>query len=94
MKKKQLAWHDSQTSCESGESSQITIMNHDNVSNSSMPIYNMPLLNSQPTIIFYPDEWSLDRFEVGRPLGTGKYPLSLGIGSDTSTLLASEVASS
>ncbi len=49
-------------------------MDYDTVSNCSVPIYRMPLQKSETNAVFDPKDWSLERFEIGRPLGTGKYP--------------------
>jgi hypothetical protein len=53
MKKKMLTWAESQPTNESNESS-ITIMDYDSVSESSIPIYRMPINASDDGPIFEP----------------------------------------
>lgn len=74
MIKKQGPWTESEMSLDSNDSSSITIMDYDTISNCSVPIYRMPIQNSHEHI-FDPKDWSLSHFEIGRPLGTGKYSI-------------------
>lgn len=53
------------------EEGSYTVVDYDTISNKSMPIYKMPAKNEQKPI-FLPGDWSLDNFEIGRPLGQGK----------------------
>ena len=94
MKKKEQFWEESQPNRDSEESSSIIIMDYDSVSNCSMPIYTMPMQKSERDAIFDPKDWSLDRFEIGRPLGTGKYIPPLDVGSGMSILLVSDPVNS
>lgn len=62
---------------ESDSQRAISICDYDTISNRSMPIYRMPVASvSSEELIFEPSEWNISRFEIGRPLGQGKYSLN------------------
>jgi hypothetical protein len=49
------------------------IQHEDEESNSRSVLYYMPRAAMDNTKVFRPEEWSLDRFQIGRHVGKGKY---------------------